>query len=780
MRHFGLKVKNFAQIEHICSINRRQKMISPIQIEENRIYAQMGMTDQEFARVKEILGRLPNYTELGLFSVMWSEHCSYKNSKSVLKKFPTKGPRVLQGPGEGAGVVDIGDGLAAVFKLESHNHPSALEPFDGAATGVGGIIRDVFSMGARPIATVNSLRFGELDNERTCFLLKEAVAGMADYGNGMGIPTAAGEIQFDPCYASNPLVNAMCVGIVRQDGIKKGIAAGVGNAIIYAGHDTGRDGVHGATFASTELAEEQPEEEKPIIPHGDPHMQKRLMEACLEIMDNPALVGIQDMGAAGLISSSSEMASKGGMGIELNLDNVPTREEGMTPYEMMLSESQERMLLVVKHDSVQEIIDIFIKHGVNAVNIGKVTNDKQVRLLYKGDIVANVPADALAQEAPEYQKPSQEAAYYQELKVKDASIDPKGLVCTLMCEQDHESCEMDEKLEKIYEHTLMSLLAQPTIASKHWVYSQFDTSKDTLVPPGSDAGVVQVPGTNKALAMTVDCNSRYVYLDPYEGGKIAVAEAARNIVASGATPLAVTDNLNFGSPENPEIFWQIEQSAVGISEACLAFETPVIGGNVSLYNERGATAIYPTPTIGMVGLIEDISHTTTQEFKNPKDAIYLIGTSSHEFGGSELQKMISNGDIFGLVPTLDLTVEKQNQDLLLTAIKQGLINSAHDVSEGGIGLCLAECVIGSKGLGAVIEISDEDTIGFLFGESQSRFIVSCSPKNQDAFAALAGDRAKLIGRTTTDGQLKIGDKINIAVSCLADVWKGALEKCLQK
>ncbi|MCL2572740.1 MAG: phosphoribosylformylglycinamidine synthase subunit PurL [Defluviitaleaceae bacterium] len=753
-------------------------MISPNQIEEAKIYTQMGMTDEEYARVKEILGRQPNYTELGLFSVMWSEHCSYKNTKVILRKFPTKGPRVLQGPGEGAGVVDIGDGLAAVFKLESHNHPSALEPFDGAATGIGGIIRDVFSMGARPIAGVNSLRFGELDNPRTQFLLKEAVAGLAHYGNGMGIPTTAGEIQFDECYAGNPLVNAMCVGIVAHDGIKKGLAQGEGNVIIYAGGGTGLDGVHGATFASTELAEEQPEEEKPLIPAGDPFLQKRLMEACLEIMDYPALVGIQDMGAAGLISSSSEMASKGGMGVELDLDKVPQLVENMTPYQMMLSESQERMLLVVKKCQEQEIIDIFAKHDVNAVVMGKVTTDKQVRLFHKGEVCADVPADALAKEAPEYHKSSHEAAYYQELKAKDASIDAKALVCSLMCEDNHESCEMDEKLADVYNHTLLALLAQPTIASKHWVYSQFENTEDSLVPPGSDSGVIRVPGTTKALAMTVDCNSRYVYLDPYLGGKIAVAEAARNIVASGATPLAVTDNLNFGSPENPEIFWQIEESAKGISEACIAFETPVIGGNVSLYNERGTAAIYPTPVIGIVGLIDDLSHITTQEFKNAEDAIYLIGVTRNEFGGSELQKMQNKGKIFGLAPSIDLKEEKRNQDALLSAIRQGLVKSAHDVSEGGIAVAIAESLIDSKGLGADIKIPDNDAIAFLFAESQSRFIVSCSPANQAAFEKLTG--ATLLGHTTSDGQLKIADKINIPVAKLTEVWKGALELCLQK
>jgi len=755
-------------------------MITPQQIEETRIYTQMGMTDEEFALVKKILDRLPNYTELGLFSVMWSEHCSYKNSKSVLRKFPTKGPQVLQGPGEGAGVVDIGDGLAAVFKLESHNHPSALEPFDGAATGVGGIIRDVFSMGARPIAAVNSLRFGELDNPRTQFLLKEAVAGMADYGNNMGIPTAAGEIQFDNCYAANPLVNAMCVGIVSHDGIKKGVAAGVGNAIIYAGAVTGKDGVHGATFASTELAEEQPEEEKPIIPAGDPKLQKRLMEACLEIMNHPALVGIQDMGAAGLISSSSEMASKGGMGVELNLDKVPQKEENMSPYEMMLSESQERMLLVVEYDKQQEVIDIFAKHNVNAVTIGKVTDDRQVRLLHKGEICADVPADALAKEAPEYHKPSREAAYYQKLKTKDATIKISDLHC--------HSCNLPtckdfaSKDVAAYTLTLQKLLASPTIASKHWVYAQFDKTEDTLVPPGSDSGVIRVPGTNKALAMTVDCNSRYVYLDPCVGGKLAVSEAARNIVASGATPLAVTDNLNFSSPENPEIFWQLEQSAAGISEACIAFGTPVIGGNVSLYNERGTAAIYPTPTIGMVGLIDDLSHITTQEFKSPGDAIYLMGATRHEFGGSELQKLLNNGEIFGPVPLVDLAEEKRSQDLLLSAIKQGLVNSAHDVSEGGFAVSVAECLMDSPNLGADIKLQGEDTVALLFAESQSRFIVSCSPTNQAAFEKLTG--AALLGYTADTGQLtiRINDEITIdaPVAVLRDVWRGALEKCLQK
>ena len=728
-------------------------MMTPQQIEDAKIYAQMGMKDEEYAMVKKILNRLPNYTELGLFSVMWSEHCSYKTSKPVLRKFPTKGPRVLQGPGEGAGVVDIGDGLAAVFKLESHNYPSAVVPFDGAATGVGGIVRDVFSMGARPVAVLNSLRFGELDNPHTQYLLKECVAGMADYAGGMEIPTVAGEIQFDNCYAANPLVNAMCVGIISHDGIKKGIAAGVGNAVVYAGADTGLDGVQAATYSSATLSEEE-DPDRPTVPKGDPVLQKRLMEACLEVMSLPSLVGVQDMGAAGLISSSSEMASKGGMGIELDLDKVPLCTKNMTPYEMMLSESQERMLLVIEKGHEQEIINIFAKHNVNAMVIGRVTDDKQVRLLHKGELCADVPADALANKAPEYNKPSREAAYYQKLKNRDATI-----------------TQVDD-----FNQTLLSLLSTPTIASKHSIYSQFYKNENTIIPPGSDSGVIRVPGTNKALAMTVDCNSRYVYLDPYIGGKIAVAEAARNIVASGAMPIAITDNLNFGSPDNPEIFWQLEKSADGISEACLSLDTPVIGGNVSLYNERGESAIYPTPTIGMVGLIDDLSHITTQEFKNAGDAIYLLGRAQHEFGGSELQKLLY-GEIFGPPPSIDLTEEKRIQDLLLAAIRQGLINSAHDVSEGGIAVSIAESLVDSPGLGATIEIQGDDPIAFLFAESQSRFIVSCSPANAAAFEALTG--AKLLGHTTTSGQFKASDKINIPVEEMRKTWRGAIEKCLQ-
>ncbi|HZH61633.1 MAG TPA: phosphoribosylformylglycinamidine synthase subunit PurL, partial [Metabacillus sp.] len=532
-------------------------------IKDEKIYRQMGVSDDEFALIEKIIGRLPNYTEIGIFSVMWSEHCSYKNSKPILKKFPVTGEKVLQGPGEGAGIVDIGDNQAVVFKIESHNHPSAIEPYQGAATGVGGIIRDVFSMGARPIAILNSLRFGELKTPRVKYLFEEVVAGIAGYGNCIGIPTVGGEIQFDDSYEGNPLVNAMCVGLINHEDIKKGQAKGVGNTVMYVGAKTGRDGIHGATFSSEELTDDSGAD-RSAVQVGDPFMEKLLLEACLEVVKNDALVGIQDMGAAGLTSSSAEMASKAGSGIEMNLDLIPQRETGMSAYEMMLSESQERMLLVIEKGREQEIIDLFKKYDLEAVTVGKVTDDKMLRLFHKGEVVCELPVDALAEEAPVYHKPSKVPAYFEEFQQMDVA-----------------PLQVDN-----YKETLMNLLKQPTIASKEWVYDQYDymVRTNTVVAPGSDAAVVRIRDTKKALAMTTDCNSRYLYLDPEVGGKIAVAEAARNIVCSGATPLAITDNLNFGNPEKPEIFWQIEKAADGISEACRVLNTPVIGGNVSLYN----------------------------------------------------------------------------------------------------------------------------------------------------------------------------------------------------
>ena len=728
---------------------------NPQQIKEQKLYNQMGMSDSEFEMVEEILGRQPNYTETGLFSVMWSEHCSYKNSKPILRKFPTTGPRVLQGPGEGAGIVDIGDGQAVVFKMESHNHPSAIEPYQGAATGVGGIIRDVFSMGARPIAMLNSLRFGELTSPRVRYLFEEVVAGIAGYGNCIGIPTVGGEVQFDDCYAGNPLVNAMCVGLIDHKDIQKGIASGVGNTVMYVGAKTGRDGIHGATFASEELSEAS-EEKRPAVQVGDPFMEKLLLEACLELVKSDALVGIQDMGAAGLTSSAAEMASKAGFGIEMNLDAVPQRETGMTAYEMMLSESQERMLIVVTKGREAEIEVLFEKYDLDAVAVGVVTDDKMLRLLHKGEVVANVPADALAEEAPVYYKPSSVPAYYTE----------------------YQAMENVEPQVADYKETLIKLLKQPTIASKEWVYDQYDyqVRTSTVVTPGSDAAVVRVRGTNKGLAMTTDCNSRYIYLDPETGGKIAVAEAARNVVCSGAKPLAITDCLNFGNPENPEIFWQLEKSADGMAAACLALESPVIGGNVSLYNERSGVAVYPTPTIGLVGLVEDLSHVTTQDVKEAGDFVYLIGETMTEFGGSELQKMVE-GRIFGKAPSINLDVEVTRQDALLLAIQSGKVASAHDIAEGGFAVALAEKTFGVQNLGVDVTISGS-AITALFSESQSRFIVTVKEQHAAAFEEIVKDAVK-IGTVTSDTSVIIRNEhgeewVSGSVEEFRSAWKGAI------
>jgi phosphoribosylformylglycinamidine synthase subunit PurL len=736
---------------------------TPEQIAEQKLYSGMGLTDEEFATVIEILGRKPNYTEVGIFSVMWSEHCSYKNSKPVLRRFPVEGPHVLQGPGEGAGIVDIGDNQAVVFKMESHNHPSAIEPYQGAATGVGGIIRDIFSMGSRPIALLNSLRFGELNNDRTKYLFEQVVAGIAGYGNCIGIPTVGGEVAFEPCYEGNPLVNAMCVGLINHDEIQEGVAKGIGNPVIYVGAATGRDGIHGATFASEELSEAS-EAKRPAVQVGDPFMEKLLLEATLELIKTGYVVGIQDMGAAGLTCSSAEMASKAGNGIELNLDLVPQREQGMTPYEMMLSESQERMLVVVpcgKEAAVQEIFD---KWGLHSAVVGKVTDDNQLRLLHKGLTVAEIPVDKLADNAPVYYKPSEVPNYYKEFETVD----------TLQVKEPTD-----------YNAVLSELLKAPTIASKEWVYNQYDymVRTNTAVCPGSDAAVIAIRGTKKALAMSIDCNSRFVYLDPYVGGAAAVAESARNVVCSGGKPLAITDNLNFGSPEKPEIFWQLEQAADGISEACRQLATPVIGGNVSLYNETKGEAIYPTPTIGMVGLIEDVSHITTQEFKLEGDLIVLLGETKAEIGGSEYQK-IQLGKVEGRPPQLDLALERKVQELTLSAIKAGLVKSAHDLSEGGLAVALAECCIGGN-KGAEMDLQIDLRPDFaLFGESQSRILLSISPDNLAQFSQLAAQQGVLVttlGKVTSEEQLRISVNgyhiIDQPLATLKAAWKGAIQ-CL--
>ena len=727
------------------------------QIQDEKLYRQMGMSDEEFELAVKSMGRLPNYTETGLFSALWSEHCSYKSSKPVLKKFPTSGERVLQGPGEGAGIVDIGDNQAAVFKMESHNSPSAIEPFIGAATGAGGVLRDVFSMGARPVALVNSLRLGDLSDERDRFLFKEAVAGIASYGNGIGIPTIAGEVQFDNCYSKRPLVNAMAVGLLNHEDIQKGVAAGVGNTVMYAGAKTGRDGIHGATMSSSELTVEE-DGELPVMQAGDPFLEKLVMDACLELVKSDALIGIQDMGAAGLSSASAEMASSAGYGVEMNLDLIPQREEGMSAYEMMLSESQERMLMVVKKGREQEVTDLFAKFGVEAVSVGTVTDDKMLRLLHKGEVVAEVSADALAEDAPVYYKESAEPDYFKEFQ----------------------AMEMSEPVVEDLGETLKALLQRPTIASKEWVYNQFDTQvrRNTVVAPGSSAGVIRVEGTNKGLAMTSDCNSRFVYLDPETGGKIAVAEAARNIISSGAEPIAITDCLNFGNPDKPEVFWQFEQSAAGISEACIKLNAPVISGNVSMSNEVNGVAIYPTPTIGMVGLVHDLSHVTTTEFKQSGDVIYAIGETKLEFGGSELQQM-QEGKISGQAPSIDLDVEAYRQKELLTAIQSNLVESATDLSEGGFAVALCEKAFGAEGLGVDVTISGS-AVTALFSESQSRFLVSVKKENAEAFEATVQDAVQ-VGVVTDTNRIVINGEDTVLIDGTVEefrsAWRGAIQ-CL--
>ncbi|MFC6332716.1 phosphoribosylformylglycinamidine synthase subunit PurL [Paenibacillus septentrionalis] len=735
------------------------------QIAEQKIYQQFGVSDYEYELICGFLGgRKPNYTEIGVFSVMWSEHCAYKNSKPILKKFPTTGPKVLMGPGEGAGIVDIGDNQAVVFKIESHNHPSAVEPYQGAATGVGGIIRDIFSMGARPVALLNSLRFGRLENERVKYLFENVVSGIAGYGNCIGIPTVAGEVNFDESYEGNPLVNAMCVGLIDHDKIQRGVAKGVGNPVFYVGPATGRDGIHGATFASVELSEES-EEKKTAVQVGDPFMEKLVMEATLELINSGIVLGIQDMGAAGLTCSSAEMASKAGNGLELYLDEVPQRETGMTPYEMMLSESQERMLFVVEPQHEAQAKEIFDRWGVICVKVGKVTDDGRLRLFHQGEEVADMPVKALVDECPVYNQPSAEPAYYQQF----SDVDTADFA---------EITDLNGTLEQI--------LSSPTVASKEWVYNQYDymVRTATAVQPGSDAAVVLVDGTRKALAMTTDCNSRYVYLDPQVGGRIAVSEAARNIVCSGAEPLAITDNLNFGSPEKPEVFWQIEKSADGISEACEALATPVIGGNVSLYNENAKGAIYPTPVIGMVGLVHDVDDITTQSFKKEGDVIILLGETKAEFGGSELQ-YVKNGSPSGRPPVLDLEVEKTLQQSVLSAIQSGLVASAHDLSEGGLAAALAESCI-SGGIGAKVAAATELRADhYLFSESQSRILLSATPEKADELVAQMtnnGVKATVLGTVGgTELVINVNDKaaIHAPVANLERVWKEAIP-CLMK
>ncbi len=741
-------------------INPTKLELTPEEIKAQKPYLAWSMTDSEYELACTMLGRLPNYTETGLFAVMWSEHCSYKNSKPVLKQFHTTGQQVLQGPGEGAGIVEIGDGQAVVFKAESHNHPSAVEPYEGAATGVGGIIRDIFSMGAQPIAVLDSLRFGELDNPRTKYLMSQVVKGIADYGNCIGLPTVGGETSFDATYEGNPLVNAMCVGILDQKDMQVGQAKGSDNSIIYVGAKTGRDGIHGATFASEEFSDDT-ESDRSAVQVGDPFMEKLLMDACVEVVRHhkEALVGIQDMGAAGLVSSSAEMASKAGTGMVLNLDLVPVRESGMTPYEMMLSESQERMLLCVNQGYEQEILDVFDRFGLDAVKIGHVTTDKAYRLYHQGALVCDVPVDDLVSNAPVYHRPKQV---------------PARLVAPEPTQFQPDVTDLAK--------TFYQLLAQPTIASKASIYGTYDTQvrTNTVVKPGSDAAVLRIRGTKKALAMDMDGNARYIYLDPKVGGAIAVAEAARNLVAAGAKPLAMTDCLNYGNPEKPEHFYELATSAQGMTEACKMLDTPVISGNVSLYNETNGQAIYPTPVVGMVGLIKDTKDIQTLAFKAAGDLVYLVGQTTAGFNGSEIQKL-QTGKISGALFDFDLQAEADNQAVMLQAIQAGLTQGVHDISKGGLLTALAESSFQSQGnLGATIDWDLDPA--WLFSESQSRFLVTVKPEQAGDFEALLGAKAQLLGAVTAAPTLTIhtGNATEIIdLNQAKAIWEDAIP-CLMK
>ena len=702
-----------------------------------------GMTDEEYEWMVDKLGRSPSFVELGIYSVMWSEHCSYKNSIAVLKTLPREGGALLVGAGEeNAGLVDIGDGLAVAFKIESHNHPSAVEPYQGAATGVGGIQRDIFTMGARPICSLNSLRFGSLDNPRVRYLFDGVVRGIGDYGNSFGVPTVAGEVYFDPSYEGNPLVNAMSVGVVKAGRTASAIAKGAGNPVYIVGSSTGRDGIHGATFASEEISEES-EAKRPSVQVGDPFTEKLLLEASLEAIESGAVVGIQDMGAAGLTCSSCEMSAKGESGMILHVDRVPVREEGMTPYEIMLSESQERMLIVCEKGREHEIEAIFDKWDLHAVQIGEVTDEPRVKLYWHGDLVGDVEADhlVLGGGAPVYYRESRRPEYLDTLALDLAEIpdvSPEGAG-----------------------NTLLRLLGSPNIASKRWVFEQYDTMvrTNTLAGPGpSDAAVVRIKGTNKGLAVKTDCNGRYVYLNPRRGGRIAVAEAARNVVCAGGKPVAITNCLNFGNPYKPEVYWVFKEAVGGMGEACSAFETPVTGGNVSFYNENPEGAVFPTPTIGMLGIVEDTRRdTTTVPFKNEGDAVYLLSPATwvhrEDIGGSEYLAVV-HGRTAGDAPHLDLDEERAVQETMLRLIRSGVVRSAHDVSDGGLAVCLAECVLHSDGLGAEIEL-DQGKLrldAVLFGEAQSRIVFTAAPGAD--LSTGDGVQVTRIG-TVTRGRLRV-------------------------
>ena len=759
-----------------------------------------GLTPQEYEEIVARLGRHPNRAELGMFGVMWSEHCCYKNSRPLLKQFPTEGDRILVGPGENAGVVDLGDGLRLAFKIESHNHPSAVEPFQGAATGVGGILRDIFTMGARPIAVLNSLRFGSLENARTRRLFTGVVAGIAHYGNSVGVPTVGGEVYFDPAYTGNPLVNAMALGLMETEEIVTSGASGIGNPVLYVGSTTGRDGMGGASFASAELTD-QSLDNRPAVQVGDPFLEKSLIEACLEAFKTGAVVAAQDMGAAGITCSTSEMAAKGGVGVELDLDKIPVRETGMIPYEYLLSESQERMLFVAHRGREQELIEIFERWGLHAVVAGTVIQEPIVRILFKGEVAAEIPATALADNTPIYERELSEPPQYAIAAWKWSAVSlPPCTAQGITINGEHKS----------WNDILMQLLDTPTLASKRWVYRQYDhqvQNNTVILPGGADAAVIRVrpadesspADSRRGVAATTDCNSRYVYLDPLQGAKAAVAEAARNLSCVGADPLAVTDNLNFGSPENPVGYWQLASACRGIAEACRELGTPVTGGNVSLYNETldaqgHPQPIYPTPVIGMVGAIADITQVCGQGWQAEGDLIYLLGVLNilnfpsnlqEGLGGSEYLATV-HGTVAGKPPVVDFELERRVQEACRYGIRQGWLRSAHDCAEGGIAVTLAECCIsGQRGAQIHLPTHPQRLDALLFGEAASRIVVSVQPNALDDWETYL--KAQLgcwlkIGRVTDTASLQISTDditlVNVTISNVMQCWQEAIARRL--